>query len=171
MKDEAARVKTYLESEGVEYEAIHHPPHYTAQQIAADTHTPGKEFAKTVFLKVDNKDAIAVLSAHHTVDCDVLRRELGAKEVRLDSEPEIHDVMDAHHIEGELGALPPFGQLFGLPVYTSRAMADDEHITFNAGTHEDVVRIRYADYVRLVHPQVMDFTKPVDAPQKRRDEE
>ena len=159
---------SYLDDHHVAYETIHHPPHYTAQQIAADTHTPGREFAKTVFLKVDGYDAIAVLPAHHLVDCERLGQELAAGEVRLETEDEIRDVMATHHIEGELGAVPPFGNLYDLPVYTSRALVEDERITFNAGTHEDVVRIRFEDFERLVHPHIADFSKPVDAPQQQR---
>ena len=143
----------------------------TAQQIAADTHTPGREFAKTVFLKVDGKDVIAVLPAHHRVDCEKLCQELDAGEVRLETEAEIHDTMEAHHIEGELGAIPPFGNLYDLPVYTSRALVEDERITFNAGTHEDVVRIRFEDFEKLVHPRVIDYSMLADDPQQHRAEE
>ena len=162
------RLKSCLDDHHVAYEIIHHPPHYTAQQIAADTHTPGREFAKTVFLKVDGKDAIAALPAHHLVVCEKLSQELAAWEVRLETEDEIRDVMETHHIEGELGAVPPFGNLYDLPVYASRALVEDERITFNAGTHEDVVRIRFEDFVELVHPHIANFSTLADAPQQRR---
>ena len=165
------QLKAYFAEQNVAYEIIHHPPHYTAQQIAADTHTPGVEFAKTVFLKVDGKDAVAVLPAHHHVDCEKLSRELGAKVVRLETEAEMHVVMDEHGIECELGAIPPFGNLYDLPVYASQAMSNDKHITFNAGTHEDVMRIGYAQFEALVKPQVIDFSHHIEPPQQHHAEE
>lgn len=164
------RLKSFLSERAVAYETIHHHPRYTAQQIAADTHTPGREFAKTVILRVDGDWAMAVLPAHHLVDCEKLCQALGAKEVRLSSEDEIRDLIREHCPECELGAVPPFGNLYGLPVYISAAMTADERITFNAGTHEDVIRMGYSDFEKLVQPRVIDFSKRAEPPPQRHEE-
>lgn len=148
------QLQQFLSEHGVPYETIHHRRDYTAQETAADTHTPGKEFAKTVMLWVDGNYAMAVLPAHHMVDFEKLRQAIGAKEVKLASEDEIRELCP----DCEAGAVPPFGNLYGLPVYLSQAMTTDERITFNAGTHEDVVRMRYEDFVKLVQPKILDFS-------------
>ena len=170
MKTVAKQLAAFFEEHDVAYEVIHHHPKYTAQQVAADTHTPGVEFAKTVLLHVNGDYAMAVLPAHHMVGCDRLGRELGMKRVRLATEDEIRELLRKLCPECELGATPPFGNIYGLPVYISKAMADDKHITFNAGTHEDAMRISYADYERLVEPRLVDFSKHIEPAQKRREE-
>jgi Ala-tRNA(Pro) deacylase len=148
------RLQSFLDEHAVAYETIHHRRDYTAQEAAAHTHTPGKEFAKTVILWVDGGYAMAVLPAHHMVDLDKLREALGAKEVKLASEDEIRELCP----DCEAGAVPPFGNLYNLPVYLSEAMTDDERITFNAGSHEDAIRMMYKDFEKLVQPKVMEFS-------------
>jgi Ala-tRNA(Pro) deacylase len=145
-----------LEWESVAYEVIHHPVDYTAQETAGDTHTPGIEFAKTVLCCVDGSYAMAVLPAHHRVNWDALRRALGAQEVGLASEDEMADLCP----DSEVGAAPPFGNLYQLPVYLSSAMAGDARITFNAGTHADAIRMGMDDYRGVVRPRVIDLSMP-----------
>jgi Ala-tRNA(Pro) deacylase len=148
------KLKNLLEENKILYETIHHPTEYTAQETAADTHTPGQEFAKTVVLAVDGQPVMAVLPAHHKVDLDRLRDSLGAKTVALASEVEIKRLCP----DCEVGAEPPFGNLYGVPVLVSQQLAEDERITFKAGSHQDVIRVTFRDYNRLVQPRVLDFS-------------
>lgn len=154
MTEISERLRKFLREHHVEYRPIHHTRDYTAQQAAADTHTPGREFAKTVIVSVDGKPAMAVLPAHHSVDLESLREALGAEEVSLAGEQAIAELCP----DCEVGAEPPFGNLYGLPVYVSRALTGDEEITFKAGTHEDVVRMRYRDFRKLVKPMEIEFS-------------
>jgi Ala-tRNA(Pro) deacylase len=113
---------------------------------------------------------MAVLPAHHMVDCGLLSHALGEKRISLASEDEIRELLLKLCPECELGATPPFGNIYGIPVYISKAMVDDAHITFNAGTHEDAMRITFSDYDRLVAPRCLDFTRQITSAQKRREE-
>ena len=151
------RLRSLLEQKTVEYQAISHSRDYTAQETAADTHTAGREFAKTVVLLVDGHYAMAVLPAHHKVELKKLREELDARSVRLAREDEIRVIF----ADCETGAEPPFGNLYNMPVYLSTAVKSDGSITFNAGTHDDVIRMRYADYIALAKPQIFEFTIPM----------
>jgi Ala-tRNA(Pro) deacylase len=148
------RLKQFLDARHVGYEMIPHRPDYTAQETAADTHTPGQEFAKTVIVRVDRGYAMAVLPAHHKVNLRKLGQVAGARDVRLASEDEIARVCP----DCAVGAEPPFGNLYEMPVYVSETLAEDDRITFNAGTHEEAVRMRYRDYETLVHPHVADIS-------------
>jgi len=154
MPTSAQKLKSFLDESRVKYEAIHHSPDFTAQETAAHTHTRGRDFAKTVILQVAGGYAMAVLPAHHRVDLAKLREAVGATEVRLATEPE----MDRLCPDCETGAVPPFGNLYGLPVWVSSTVAADERITFNGGTHQDAVRMKYADFEKLVRPRVADFS-------------
>lgn len=151
------RLRALLEDQGVPHETVHHRFDYTAQEAAADTHTRGREFAKVVMLQVDGAPAMIVLPAHHRVDFARLHDELGAKQVRMCNEDEMRQLFP----DCEVGAEPPFGNLYGVPVYLSDAMKDDLFITFNAGTHEDVIRMRLEDYVRLAKPRIFACSRRV----------
>jgi len=139
----------------VEYETLHHREDFRARTTAADTHTAPAEFAKTVVLWVDGGYALAVLPATHFVAESRLAQSIGAEEVRLASEFEMQDLMP----DCEVGAAPPFGVLYELPTYASPVLARDEHITFNAGTHRDAVRLSWDDYQRLARPQVVALSR------------
>ncbi|UCE86958.1 MAG: YbaK/EbsC family protein [Deltaproteobacteria bacterium] len=156
MAGPCAQLTNFLDENSVKYEVIHHAADYTAQEAAHDTHTPGIEFAKTVFACIDGRYAMVVLPAHRRVNWDHLRTALNATDVGLAKEEEMVDLCP----DCDVGAEPPFGNLYGLPVYVSSEMMGDEHITFNAGTHEDAIRLRMDDYQRLVQPQVMDLSMP-----------
>ena len=150
------RLKSLLDARTVAYQAMSHPRDFTAQETAADTHTAGKEFAKTVVLLVDGRCVMAVLPAHHKVEFKRVREELDAHSVRLAQEDEIRVLFP----DCEVGAEPPFGNLYNMPVCMSSAIPGDGFITFNAGTHEDVIRMGYGDYVALVQPRIFDFSIP-----------
>jgi Ala-tRNA(Pro) deacylase len=145
-----ARLQKLLDESGVEYQIIHHPEVFRARTTAATTSTPPEEFAKTVVLWIDGGFALAVLPATHYVAPSRLAHAIGAEHVRLASEFEMKDLVP----DCEVGAAPPFGGLFGLPTYASALLAEDERITFNAGSHRDAVRMRWADYKRLVQPHI-----------------
>ena len=152
------RVQQLLDESGIEYEIIHHHDDYRARATAEDTHTPPREFAKAVFLWIDGSYAVAALPATHFVAEARLARSLGADKVRLASEFEMQDLCP----ECEVGAAPPIGALWDLPTYASPVLARDERVTFNAGTHRDAVRMRYADFERLAQPRVVAISPHAD---------
>ncbi len=150
----ATSLKQYLEDHKIRYEAIHHRRDYTAQETAADTGTPGMEFAKTVILRAGRRFAMVVLPAHHMVDMARMKQLLGAEDLRLATEDEIRRLCP----DCPAGAEHPFGNLYEIPVYVSKDLTRNPWITFNAGTHEDAVRMRFADYDLLVEPKPADLS-------------
>lgn len=147
-------LREFLDYHLVKYVVITHSPAFTSQQIAAATHIPGKELAKTVIVEIDGRMAMAVLPASQKVDLEQLREALGAEQVRLAREERFKDRFP----ECEPGAMPPFGNLYEMEVYVADSLTEDEEIAFNAGSHTQVVRMAYRDFERLVQPQVMRFT-------------
>jgi Ala-tRNA(Pro) deacylase len=144
------KLKNFLESEGVKYVTISHSQAFTAQEIAASAHIPGKELAKSVMVKIDGKMAMVVLPATDFVSLDRLKEATGAGAVELASESEFKDLFPTC----EPGAMPPFGNLWGMEVFADERLTEDERIAFNAGTHTELVQLGYADFERLVRPQV-----------------
>ncbi len=149
----AQKLKKFLDSHKIKYIALSHSPTYTAQEIAASAHVPGKELAKTVIVKVDGTMAMAVLPATHKVDFTQLKGALGAKAVELATEKEFADRFP----ECEPGAMPPFGNLYDMEVYVADDLAEDEEIAFNAGSHTELFRLSYQDFKKLVKPKVLKF--------------
>ena len=149
------KLKSFLDENGIKYVAIKHSAAYTAQEAAAHTHIPGKELAKIVMVKVDGKMAMAVVPASHRVDFDRLRDVVGAKHVELASEAEFKGCFPAC----DVGAMPPFGNLYDMEVYVSDVLAEDIEIAFSAGSHSELIRLSYADYERLVQPKIASFSK------------
>jgi len=149
----SSRLKEFLDSQHIKYVAINHSPAYTAQEIAAQAHVRGKELAKTVMVKFDNKMGMAVLPAYSKVNFEHLQEASGAGRVELASEKEFKDMFP----DCEIGAMPPFGNLYGMEVYASRRPAEDAEIAFNAGSHTELIRMAYKDFQRLVKPKVADI--------------
>ena len=145
-------VKDCLEQNKVPYSHCTHRLAYTAQEVAAAQHVPGREMAKTIILKVDLQFAMLVLPAVMKIDMKTLREEVPFAHVELASEKEFAELFP----DSELGAMAPFGNVYGLPVYVDKSLAEDEEIVFNAGTHIDTIRIKYADFARLVRPVIVD---------------
>ena len=143
----------YLDQNRVKYVIIAHSPAYTAQGIAGLTHISGKELAKTVIVKLDEKLVMAVLPANYHVDLAALKRLLKAKTVDLASEEEFED----RFAECETGAMPPFGELFGVPVFADENLTRDKEIAFNAGTHRELIRMSWEDYQKLAETMVLRF--------------
>jgi Ala-tRNA(Pro) deacylase len=148
------KLKEYLDSQNVKYESIPHSTAYTAQGIAALTHIPGQELAKTVIVKIDDAMAMAVLPASSQVHLPLLQRGAGAETIGLVRESEFKDRFP----ECETGAMPPFGNLYGLPVFVEESLTRDKEIAFNAGSHNELIRLSYADFERLVKPTVLKFS-------------
>lgn len=147
------KLQELLDREGVSYEVLNHPPAYTAQEVAQVQHVPGRELAKVVVVRGSQGFALFVLPAIYKVDVTKAQATLGDPQARLANEEEFRSLFP----DCEVGAMPPFGNLFGLPVFVDPALAQDETIVFNAGTHTQTVRMRYADFARLVEPKVASF--------------
>ncbi len=146
-------ITSYLDNNQIAYEAIHHRRDFSAQEAAADTHTKGKDFAKTVILYVDGDYCMAVLPAIYHINMIKLEKALNAKYVSLATEEEIAQVCS----DCEVGAMPPLGTIYRMQVYVDQHLAADHMITFNAGTHEEVVRMLYDDFAKLANPKVVDM--------------
>ena len=149
------KLKKFLEDQQIKYVVISHSTAYTAQEIAALAHVPGKELAKTVIVKLDDGFAMAVLPASLQVDLSLLKAAAGAKTIALASEPEFKGKFP----DCETGAMPPFGNLYGLPVFVEDSLTKDREIAFNAGSHKELVRLPYADFEKLVRPTVAKFAR------------
>ena len=147
----ARKLREFLDSEKVKYVTISHSPAYTAQEVAAAAHVPGRELAKTVMVKIDGTMTMAVLPASSRVDLDRLRKAVGAKKAELATEQDFKVMFP----ECEVGAMPPFGNLYGLDVVAAVSLAEDEQIAFNAGSHTELIRLAYKDFERLVKPRVV----------------
>jgi Ala-tRNA(Pro) deacylase len=150
-------IRKYLDELGAHYEVIDHPRELDAQRTAAVTHTPGAMFAKCLLVKIDGNFALAVLRADHRFDSPMLAKAALAKIVELVSEEEMEHVFP----DCELGAEPPLGELYGLPVYVSSVLADAKTITFNAGTHEQALRMTYEEFQHMAQPIVADFSAKI----------
>jgi Ala-tRNA(Pro) deacylase len=149
------RLKDYLDENNIKYVKITHSRAYTAQEIAASVHIPGKELAKTVIVRVNDGFGMAVLPASRKVNFDRLKTVVGNNEIRLAQEDEFKSLFP----DCEVGAMPPFGNLYNLPVYVASALSEDKDIAFNAGTHTDVIKISYSDFEKLVKPTVGTFSE------------
>jgi Ala-tRNA(Pro) deacylase len=149
------RLEYYLRENGVPFEVQHHPRVITAQEVAATEHVPGKMLAKVVMVLADGKMVMLALPAPDQVDPEKVGEVLGVGEVRLAEEEEFEDAFP----DCEVGAMPPFGNLYDLPVYVEEALAEDETIFFRAGTHTDTMSVRYADFEQLVEPTVAKFAR------------
>lgn len=149
------KLKQYLDENNVKYVRIIHSPAYTSQEIAASAHVPGRELAKTVMVKVDGQMGMAVVPATRQVDPGQLADVAGAEKVDVATEEEFKDMFP----QCEVGAMPPFGNLYNMPVCVDEALEEDEEIVFNAGTHAELVRMDYRDFKRLVQPVIGTFAR------------
>jgi len=148
----AKRVKQYLEESKTPYIHCTHRLAYTAQEVAAAQHVPGREMAKTIVLRADGQFLLVALPAIMKIDMKALRDELPFKQVELATEKEFASLFP----DSEIGAMVPLGNLYNLPVYVDKTLSADEEIVFNAGTHVDTIRMKYKDFERLVQPRIID---------------
>ena len=148
-----ASLKEYLDKHLVKYIVISHSPAYTARGIAALSHIPGRELAKTVIVKLDGELVMAVLPASLRVDLALLKRATNANTAELASEGDFKDRFE----ECELGAMPPFGNLYGMDVIVDENLAFDREVAFNACSHRELIRLSWADFERLADPKIARF--------------
>jgi Ala-tRNA(Pro) deacylase len=149
------RLETYLREQQVPFQEQQHTQAFGAQRVAECEHVSSKKVAKTVIVMVDNQMKCFVLPAAYHVDFEKIRAILGTKEARLAHENEFAQTFP----DCEVGSIPPFGNLYGLPVYVDKSLTTEETIIFPAGTYTDTMSLKYADFERLVHPQVTMFAK------------
>ncbi|HLR25671.1 MAG TPA: YbaK/EbsC family protein [Fodinibius sp.] len=145
------RLIDYLDEQGKKYVIIKHSPAFTAQEVAASAHIPGKEMVKTVIIKVDGEMKMVVLPSTHNVDFNAIKETLGVKGVALATEKEFEDLFP----DCELGAIPPFGHFYDIDTLAGEVLAEDDEIAFNAGTHKELVQMEYEDYKELAEPRII----------------
>lgn len=148
------KLKRYLDDNGVKYVTIKHSKAYTAQEVAASAHIPGKEVAKTVMVKIDGEMAMAVLPASYSVDFEELKNVTGATTAELATEDEFRDLFP----ECDVGAMPPFGKLYDMRTFMAASLAEDELIAFNAGSHTELIQMSFSAYERLAEPIELRFS-------------
>ncbi|MCS6839587.1 MAG: YbaK/EbsC family protein [Roseiflexus sp.] len=149
------RLSAYLRDNCVSYTTHHHPTAYTASAVAAYEHAPPHTFAKVVMAFIDGALAMLVVPADTRADLARLAEIIGAREIRLADEREFAPAFP----DCEPGAMPPFGNLYNIPVYLDRDLAECETIMVQAGTHQDAISMRSADFIRLVHPFIAPFER------------
>jgi Ala-tRNA(Pro) deacylase len=148
------KLKDFLDKNGIKYISISHSLAYTAPEIAASAKIHGKEMAKTVIVKIDGKLAMAVLPTTKKVDTELLKKASGAKDVLITKEDEFKDVFP----ECDIGAMPPFGNLYGMDVFVDESLGEDREIAFNAGTHTELIKMAYGDFFKLANPRIAKFS-------------
>lgn len=147
------RMEQYLRENGAGFEVMVHSQAFTMQEVAAALHVPGDQVAKVVIVKADGDTAMLVLPAPCRLNIDMVCTLLGAKKARLAKEKEFADLFP----DCATGAMPPFGNLYDVPVYVDRSMAEQSDMVFRIGTHRETMKIAYADFARLAKPTVGDF--------------
>lgn len=147
------KIKDFLDENKVKYVTITHSLAYTAQEIAASAHIKGKGFAKSVLVKSGGKLSMAVLPASYKIDFDKFKEILGSDDIRLANEQEFKDRFPGC----EVGAMPPFGNLYDIDTYVAASLVEDEEFAFNAGTHTEIIRMEYSDFEKLVKPKIVRF--------------
>ena len=148
------KLKEFLDNHNIKYVTISHSRAFTAQETAATVHVPVKELVKTVMVKINGKMAMAVLPASCKVDFDLLKKATRAATIEIASEKEFKDLFP----DCEIGAMPPFGNLYGMDVFVAESLTEDKEIAFNAGSHRELVKMAYKDFERLVKPKIVKFS-------------
>ncbi len=148
-----AKLKAFLDGRDVKYITIRHSPAFTAQEVAASAHVIGRDFAKTLVVNIGGELAMVVIPATRRLLVHELQEMLESPHARLATEAEFL----SRFPDCEVGAMPPFGNLYGMPVYVASSLSDEPELAFNAGTHTEVIKMAYSDFERLVRPTVLDF--------------
>lgn len=149
------RLKRLLDERHIRYRTVHHSPAYTAQELAHATHISGKELAKVVMIELDGAMAMAVVPACQRLRLDAVADAANAERAVLAKESDFAELFP----DCDVGAMPPFGNLWGLPVFVSSSLAEDEVIAFPAGTHFEVIQLAFEDFKGVVEPRIGDFTE------------
>jgi Ala-tRNA(Pro) deacylase len=148
-----SKLTTYLDENEIKYVTVKHSRAFTAQEVAASAHIPGRNMAKPVMVKVDGDLKMCVLPSTHDLDFDAIKETFNTANVELASESEFEDLFP----DSELGAMPPFGNLYDVDTIVSEALTGDVEIAFNAGSHSEVIKMDYRDYESLVEPEIMSI--------------
>ena len=146
-----SRLTDYLDENGKKYVIVKHSEAFTAQEVAASAHIPGKDMVKTVMVKADGDMKMVVLPSTHDVDFNAIREALDADEVELASEDEFESLFP----DSELGAMPPFGNFYDMDTLVAESLTHDDIIAFNAGNHKEVIKMSYSDFEELVQPEIL----------------
>jgi Ala-tRNA(Pro) deacylase len=150
------RVKRFLEEAGTHYDAMPHREAFTAQEVASATSVSGRRVAKVVIAaKDDGRYLMAVLPAPCRIDLSALCDAAGARHLSLAGEAELSMLFP----DCDLGAMPPFGALYEMPVYVDACFSRTGEFFFQAGDRRELVRIRYEDFERLARPVVGEFCR------------
>ena len=147
------KIQDFLYDRGVRYLTISHSPAYTAQEVAESAHVRGKDMAKTVIVKIDGTLVMAVLPASLKIGLEHLQSSVGAKTAEIAMESDFADKFPGCM----LGAMPPFGNLYGMEVFADEALARDMEIAFNAGSYTELVKMKWKDYEKHVKPKILKF--------------
>lgn len=150
------KLKDYLDENNIKYVVISHSSAFTALEVAASAHLPGKELAKTVMVKIDGKMAMVVLPSSYKIDFDLLKDVTNAEQIELAEEDEFSSLFP----NCQVGTMPPFGNLYDMDVYVAEALTKAEEIAFAAGSHSELIKLAYADFEKLVKPVVKQFSLP-----------
>ncbi len=145
------RVENFLRENDISFNKIAHHVTFSAQRTAADVHIPGHEIAKTVIVKMGGRMCMVVLPGDMQIDMEMLKSATGAREIRLATEMEFKDSFQ----NCEVGAMPPFGNLYDMEVYVAESLKSDVFIAFNACSHNRLIQMKYKDFERLVEPVVL----------------
>ena len=148
------RLKKYLDSHHIRYLVMDHSPAFSALEVAEYTHISGKFIAKTIILIIEDQPAMLVLPGTEKVNLDFFKEFCETQDVRLATEDEFKEIFP----DCEVGAMPPFGNLYGINVYVAKTLTVDDEIAFNAGNHHQIVKMKYRDFDRLARPVVLDFS-------------
>jgi Ala-tRNA(Pro) deacylase len=154
----STKLQQFLEQNHVAYKHTVHPVAFTAREVASVEHLPAREVAKVVIVSAGETWAMMVLPASRALDLAEVRAALGVSQARLATEPEVGRMFP----DCDLGAMPPFGNLYNMAVYVDSGLAQDDWIAFNAGSHTDVIHMRFADYKGLVKPVVLPLAREVE---------
>jgi Ala-tRNA(Pro) deacylase len=153
----------YLQSNKVEFQVLEHDPAFSAHDVAAVAHVPESEMAKAILIRIDEHYWMAVLRADQRINQQMIRRVFGAKNVQLAPEEDLGMLFP----DCQIGAMPPFGNLYGLPVLLEECLANDEEIVFNACTHTKAIRMKFKDFRHLAKPVITGFAEPVHTVEER----
>jgi len=145
----------YLKKNSVRYEVIEHTPAFTAHEAAVASHVPDKDLAKILIVQTDDKYCMVVMPADHRLDEHLLGKAIKAKHLHLAEEEDLKPLFP----DCELGAMPPFGNLYALPVYIDKSLTNDDEIVFNACSHSKSIRLKMNDYLGLVKPVIAEFSR------------
>jgi Ala-tRNA(Pro) deacylase len=151
-------LQSFLDAKNARYRLLHHQPAYTAQDLAAMEHIPGRQVVKPVVVRADGRFVLCALPASYRVDLNELRRQLDAMEVHLADETSLRTLFP----DCELGAEPPIGRMFGMATLMDESLVADDCVTFQAGNHSDAVTMTLAEYRRVTQPEMAHFARPME---------